>query len=503
VRKSLAGGIERHVWLVAAVVAMGSVMSILAVTIVNVALEQLSVQLHSPLDDIQWVATGYLLGMGAVIPVSAWAARRVGAKRMYLISLGLFVATSLLCAVAWSAETLVAFRVVQGIAGGLTLPLGQMMLATAAGPQRLGRVMSVIGVPMVLGPMIGPILGGLLIDHLSWHFIFVINVPFGIAALIAGWRVLPASSPEPAGRLDVRGLLLLCSGVPLLIYGLSRTGAAGGFLSAAVLVPAVAGAVLIAAFVVSALRIDHPLLDIRLLANRGFAAASAATFAAGAALYGAMLLLPLYFQTVRGESALSAGLLLIPQGVGAALAMGVAGRLTDRIGGGRVAVAGLAIMTLATVPLAWVGADTSYWLIGAVLVLRGFGTGASIMPLMAAAFATLRPEDIRHATPQLNVLQRIGGSIGTAILTVVLSQGLTDAAAGTGGAQAAAGAFGHAYWWAVAVTAFAILPAVYLAIGERRARVRERRSGLRAAVGGEILPAGREDAPGAHRPVAA
>ncbi|MEZ5122341.1 MAG: DHA2 family efflux MFS transporter permease subunit [Solirubrobacterales bacterium] len=484
-RKSLAGDIERHVWLVAAVVAMGSVMSILAVTIVNVALEQLSAQLDSPLNDIQWVATGYLLGMGAVIPVSAWAAKRVGTKRMYLMSLAAFVATSLLCAVAWSAPSLIAFRVLQGVAGGLTLPLGQMMLATAAGPQRIGRVMSVIGIPMVLGPMVGPIVGGLLIDHLSWHWIFVINVPFGIAALIAGARLLPASAPEPAGRLDLRGLILLCTGVPLVIYGLSRTASAGGFGSASVVLPTLAGLLLIAAFATHALRTSHPLLDIRLLRNRGFAAACMATFAAGGALYGAMLLLPLYFQTVRGEDALHAGLLLIPQGVGAALSMGVAGRLADRIGGGRVAVAGLAIMALATVPLAAVTATTSYWLIGAVLVVRGFGTGASIMPLMAAAFATLRTEDVPHATPQLNVVQRVGGSIGTAILTVVLTNAL--ASAGSGSPQAAAAAFGHAYWWAVAVTAFAVLPTLYLAYVERRER--ERRAGLRAAVDGEILPA--------------
>jgi len=493
-RKSLPGDIERHVWLVAAVVAMGSVMSILAVTIVNVALEQLSVELHSPLNDIQWVATGYLLGMGAVIPVSAWAARRVGAKRMYLVSLALFVATSVLCALAWSAPTLIAFRVVQGVAGGLTLPLGQMMLATAAGPQRIGRVMSVIGVPMVLGPMIGPIVGGLLIEHLSWHFIFVINVPFGIAALVAGWRLLPASTPEPAGRLDVRGLVLLCTGVPLIIFGLSRTASAGGFGSAFVLVPAVAGLLLVGAFAAHALRARHPLLDVRLLRNRGFAAAAAATFAAGGALYGAMLLLPLYFQTVRGEDALHAGLLLIPQGIGAALSMGVAGRMADRVGGGRVAVVGLAIMALATIPLAGVTATTSYWFIGAVLVVRGLGTGASIMPLMAAAFSTLRTEDVPHATPQLNVLQRVGGSIGTAILTVVLTNAL--AGAGSRTPEAAAGAFGHAYWWAVAVTAFAVVPALYLAFVERRER--ERRAGLHAAVDGEILPAERE--PGGARP---
>ncbi|MBX5443227.1 MAG: DHA2 family efflux MFS transporter permease subunit [Solirubrobacteraceae bacterium] len=465
--------IERHVWLVAAVVGMGSVMSILAVTIVNVALESLTTELQSPLDEIQWVATGYLLGMGAVIPVSAWISSRFGARRAYLASIALFVGASLLCAVAWSAPSLIAFRVVQGAAGGLTLPLGQMMLAHAAGPQRLGRVMSVIGVPMIIGPMLGPIVGGLLIDQLSWHWIFVINIPFGIASLVMGLKLLPRDDHDAADaeRLDVVGLLLLCAGVPLVIYGLSRTSSAGGFLSSGVLVPTIAGLALIALFVRHALRRDEPLLDVRLMRQRGFAAASVATFASGAALYGAMLLLPLYFQGVRGEDALHAGLLLVPQGLGSAVSMGIAGRLADRVGGGRVAVVGLTAMTIATIPLAFLTAETSYWLISAVLFVRGMGLGGGVMPLMAASFATLRdPSDIAHATPQLNVLQRIGGSVGTAILTVVLTSRLTGAA----DLDAAAAAFDHTYWWAVGVSALAVIPALYLARVEQRARAARR-----------------------------
>jgi len=467
--------IERHVWLIAAVVGMGSIMSILAVTIVNVALESLSTELHSPLNDIQWVATGYLLGMGAVIPASAWVSGRFGARRGYLASLALFVVASLLCAVAWSATSLIAFRVLQGAAGGLALPLGQMMLAHAAGPHRLGRVMSVIGVPMVVGPMIGPVVGGLLIDQLSWHWIFVINIPFGVASLVMGMRLLPRETAARApGRLDVTGLALLCTGVPAIIYGLSQTSGAGGFAAPIVLVPTLAGLALIAAFVRHALRRDEPLLDVRLLGQRGFAAASVATFASGGALYGAMLLLPLYFQGVRGQDAMHAGLLLIPQGVGTALAMGIAGRLADRVGGARVAVVGLGLMTLATVPLAFLTAHTSFWLISAVLLVRGVGLGAGVMPLMAASFATLRrPGDIAHATPQLNVFQRVGGSVGTAILTVVLTSRLGAAAPGDVGAMAAA--FDHAYWWAVGLSALAVVPAMYLARLERRAREAGRR----------------------------
>ena len=458
--------IERHVWLVAAVVVLGTVASILATTIVNVAIERLSVELHSPLEEIQWVSTGYLLGLAAVIPITGWLARRTGAKRAYLASLSAFVLASVLCALAWSAPSLIAFRVLQGVAGGVTLPLGQMMLATAAGPRRMGRVMSVVGVPMVLGPVLGPAMGGLLLDHLSWHWIFVMNVPLGLLGLALGIRLLPDTRPEEAGPLDLRGLVLLAGGLPLLLYGLAEAGGHGGFASAGVLGPVAAGVLLLAAFVAHAARAESPLLDVRLFTRGGFSAAATATFFTGAALYGAMILLPLYFQVVRGESALTAGLLLAPQGIGAGLAMPLAGRLADRVGGGRVAVVGIVLTVLGTLPLAAVTAATSYWDISAALVVRGLGIGAAIMPLMAAAYATLDRSDIPHATPQLNVLQRVGGSVGTALLTVVLSQRLADAQAGP--AQLA-GAFGHAYVWATLIAALAVLPALALARIERPA----------------------------------
>jgi EmrB/QacA subfamily drug resistance transporter len=475
--------IERHVWGVAAVVVIGSIMSIMATTIVNVALDRLSVELGASLADIQWVVTGYLLGMAAVIPAAGWAVLRVGGKRLYLASVAAFVLASVLCALAWSTTSLIAFRVLQGMAGGMTLPVGQMMLAAAAGPQRMGRVMSVVGVPLVLGPVLGPVLGGLIVDNLSWHWIFVINVPFGLAALALGVRALPVRPRRPAGPLDVRGLILCAVGVPLVIYGLSRSAQSGGFAAPQVLVPVAVGLVCLAVFAVHARRAANPLLDVRLLANPGFAAAVVGTFCIGAALFGAMLLLPLYFQIVRGESALNAGLLLIPQALGAAVAMPISGRLADRVGGGRVAAVGIAVMTLATVPLAHVTATTSYAVLAAVLFARGVGMGGGTMPMMAAAYATLRTSDIPDATPQLNVAQRLGGSVGTAVLSVVLSRRMADVlpsggAVGTPAhrhlpphlAEALARAFGTTYWWAVAITAVALVPALLLAAIERRTR---------------------------------
>jgi EmrB/QacA subfamily drug resistance transporter len=458
--------IEPHVWRIAVVVILGAVMSVLDTTVVNVALDHLGRDLHSSIDDIQWVVTGYLLALAAVIPITGWAARRVGARRLYVVALVTFTVGSALCGLAWSTGSLVAFRVLQGIGGGLLLPIGQIVLVKAAGPRNLPRVMSAIGVVIVLAPVFGPTLGGLLLDNAGWEWIFLINVPVGIVAVFAALKLMPADEPEEAGRLDVIGLLLVAVGLVGLTYGLAESGKAGTLVAASVLVPALSGLALIAAFVVRALRIDYPLLDVRLFTNRAFASAAVTTFCLGAALFGAMILMPLYFQTVRGEDAVTTGLLLIPQGLGAALAMRLSARATERWGGGITALLGGTITVAATLPFVLIGATTPFGLLGVAMVFRGFGIGMSMMPSMTAAYSVLRPEQINDATPQLNVLQRVGGSIGTAILSVVLQSHLSGAA--TPGAAAAA--FGATYWWVLGVTFVALVPTAVLALVERRAR---------------------------------
>src|SRR5690349_19654811 len=221
-------------------------MSILDTTIVNVALETLGRELHTTLSDIQWVITGYMLSLAAVIPVTGWAARRFGPKPIYLISLVLFTAGSALCGIATSATELIVFRVVQGVGGGMILPIGQLMMATAAGPKRMGRVMSVVAVPAMLAPILGPTLGGLIVDNASWRWIFFVNLPVGAIAFALALRLLPHGDREPVEPLDVRGLLLLAMGVPLLTYGLAEIGATGSVTALRALLPLLGGVALIA-----------------------------------------------------------------------------------------------------------------------------------------------------------------------------------------------------------------------------------------------------------------
>jgi EmrB/QacA subfamily drug resistance transporter len=462
--------IEAHVWRVSAVVIVGSIMSILDTTIVNIALPTLTRELRSPIAEIQWVVTGYLLSLAAVIPVTGWAARRFGAKNVYLTSLVLFTLGSALCGLATSTDELIGFRVLQGIGGGMILPIGQLMMAEAAGPQRMGRVMSIVAIPAMLAPILGPVVGGLILDSMSWRWIFYVNLPIGVMAVTAALRFLPTVPRAPAPALDYRGLVLMALGMPLLTYGLAEIGITGSFDSLKVVLPLVASAVFIVAFVIHALHAEEPLLDLHLYRRKTFSSASLSMFCLGAALFGGMILIPLYWQGVRHESVLTTGLLSAPQGLGAALAMPLAGRLTDRIGGGPIALFGVSLTTLATIPFGLIGAHTGIPELSVAMLVRGLGIGFAFMPAMAAAFAALDRTELAHATPQMNVLQRVGGSIGTAVLAVVLQRALIGAHT----ISAQASGFGVAFWAAGAMTALAVIPCLVLVRAERAARAAKR-----------------------------
>jgi EmrB/QacA subfamily drug resistance transporter len=455
--------ITPDIWRVAIVVILGMFMSALDTTVVNVALISLGHDLHTQIDSVQWVVTAYLLALAAVIPVSGWAASRYGAKRLFIISTIMFTVGSLLCGTASSLTMLVFFRVLQGVGGGLIAPLGMMILIKKAGPAKLARVMSAISVPIIMAPILGPTLGGILLDDAGWRWIFFINIPIGIIAVIAAVRLLPRDEPEQVGPLDLPGFVLIAAGLVGITYGLSAVGSTS-ISATKVWGPLIGGVCLIAAFVIRELHVEFPLLDMRLYRNKAFTAASLTTFALGAAMFGGLILLPLYYQIVRGQDAIHTGLLLAPQGIGSATAMWVAGRAIDRYGAGLTALTGGIIGMIGMIPLLLVGPNTSYVEISFVMVVRGFGVGLTAMPAMTAAYRTMRPDQINDATPQLNVLQRVGGSIGTAVLTVILQSHLN--AAGTS-VTGQAHAFDIAFGWVLASIALATIPVILLLVIER------------------------------------
>jgi EmrB/QacA subfamily drug resistance transporter len=486
----LSGGLGRRTVVLAGVATLGLIMPVLDTTIVNVALDTLSRDLDAPLSTIQWVSTGYLLSLAAVIPLSGWITERFGSKRTWITSIALFAIGSALCALATSAAELIAFRVLQGLGGGMLLPVGFTLVGQSAGPRRAGRALALVGVPVLLGPIFGPIIGGLIVDSAAWQWIFVVNVPIAVVAIATAARMLdPGAGRADAGALDWLGAALLCPGVAGIVFGLSEIESHGGIDQPIAFAPILAGFALVGLFAWHSLRAARPLIELRLFRSRGFRAAVTATFVLSGALFGVMLVLPLYYQVDRGESALEAGLLLAPQGIGAGLMLPISGRLTDRIGAGPVVVAGVTIVALATLPFALVTDHTPSALLGGALFARGLGLGASIQPTVAAAYAALDSSQLPRASAALNTLRQIGGSIGTALLAVVLQHESKAALSQAGGGGASllapvpasereqisgtvATAFAHTMMWAVALALLAILPAVALLRAERADRRR-------------------------------
>ncbi|MFJ9777919.1 DHA2 family efflux MFS transporter permease subunit [Kitasatospora sp. NPDC101157] len=459
-------GLGPEVWKAATVVILGSTMSFLDSTIVNVALKALASGLDAALDTIQWVVTAYLLAVAAAIPVSGWAACRYGARRTYVAAVVLFTVASLLCAVAQTSGQLIALRALQGLGGGLIMPVGQIILARAAGPVNLPRVMAVVGVPIVLAPVFGPFAGGLLLHYADWRWIFLVNLPVGAVAVLCALRLLRPDGPQEPAPLDRLGLLAVSGSMVALTYGF---GEVGRHTSAVPLLVLAVGAVLLVLFVVRTLRTAHPLFDLRLHRDAVFRSASLTTVFLSMGMYAGMVLMPLYFQSVRGADPVTTGVLLLPSSAGAAAATWLSGRVVERLGGGRTAFLGAALSLAAAVPFVLVDAETPYAVVGTAMLLSGFGAGLSVMPAMTSAFRAVDPRKISDASPQINMLQRLGGSIATAVFVAVLQNGLDEAGDGADGRVSA---FTVTFWWSLAAAALAALTALSLALAQRRAAAR-------------------------------
>ncbi|MFF2142405.1 MDR family MFS transporter [Kitasatospora sp. NPDC058190] len=451
-----------------AVLALGPILALLDTTIVNVGIESVARDLHSSMAAVQWVATGYLLAISLTMPLSGWAAGRFGARRAWLGSVVLFVLGSALCGLAWSTGSLIAFRVLQGVGGAMIQPLGQTLMVQAAGRSRIARVMGTMLLPISLAPVLGPILGGLVLEYLDWRWMFLLNVPVGLLTLLLAARWLPAESRSelPKPRLDVTGVVLLSPGLTALVYGLSTIGEGGAVGPVAVAV----GAVLLLAYGRHALRAGRdgaraPLIDLRLFVRRGFAVATANSFLQGAALYSSMFLVPLYYQQVERAGAVEAGLLLAPQALGTAVTSLLAGRIADRFAPRRLILLGIGCSLLGTLAFTQLGTGSgpADWLLVGSLALRGAGMGIVLIPGMAAVYGIVEKSQVAAAAGAVNVLNRLGGALGTAVLTLVLQQ----AQAGHPGQPGAA--FGATFWWVLALSALAIAPALLYPSAARNA----------------------------------
>ena len=464
---------------------VGLVAVLLDTTIVNVAIERLTRDLHTTVSDVQWVSTAFLLALAAAIPLTAWGIGRFGAKNVWLLGVALFLVGSVLAGSAWNIGSLIGFRVVQGLGGGLMLPVQQTLLVQAAGPKRLGRVIAAISLPAVVIPILGPVVGGLIVSDASWRWIFFINVPFSLAALVLAWRGLESDTERSPKPLDVLGFALFTPAVAAMLYGLSQVAVHGSATAPTAYAPCLAGLLLLAAFVRHALRTSgRPMIDVRLFKVRSFSASASLLFLTGLSLYGVALLLPLFYQQVRGQTALEAGLLMAPQGVGSLLSRSSVGKLSDRFGPRPVVLVGVLLATLGTVPYGWAGLHGQEALQAVALVVRGAGLSAVNVAVMVGAYQGLRGDQIPHASSATRILMQVGGSFGVAVAAVLLQQELTaHAALGVAGRVTA---FDDSFWSLLVLTAVAVLPALLLP--RRRAAEKEPEAESKSAVGATKAP---------------
>ncbi|MFD4631588.1 MDR family MFS transporter [Streptomyces sp. NPDC058284] len=425
---------------IAFILVLGTFMATLDATIVSVGIDSLTEEFDASVADIQWVSTAYLLAVVAAVPASGWLADRFGGRRVWLTAVGVFLLGSVLCALAWSAPSLIAFRVVQGLGGGLLPATGQALLARIAGRDRTGRVISVVAVVPLLSPVFGPLVGGSLLSVASWPWLFLVNLPIGAVAVLLARRHVPDVPPSTRRTaFDLRGAALLSPGLAVLVYGLTEV-AHGRDVPAATGVTA--GLAMLAGFTVHGLRTrGTPLVDPRLFTRPPFGAAALALLVLGASVFGTTFLLPLYFQSGRGLSAWQAGLLLAPQGLGAAAGSLLVSRTIDKVAPRSLVVTGIVLILAGTVPFTQLDHAPPDAVLITALAVRGFGMAMIGAPVMNIVYSRIEPEHLPRASGALNLLNTVGGSVGTAALAVVLQDRLSDR-----GTDVPA-AFADTFWW--------------------------------------------------------
>lgn len=442
-----ASTVDRSLWRVAFILVLGTFMASLDSTIVAVGLDTLADEFDASVTDVQWATTAYLLAVVTAVPASGWLADRFGGRNLWLGAVVVFLLGSLLCALAWSLPSLIVFRVLQGLGGGVLPPAGQALLARVAGRERIGRLIAVVGVVPLLSPVLGPLAGGVILSVADWPWLFLINLPVGLAALLLARRYVPAvpRADEP-GAFDLRGALLLAPGLAALVYGLT-TGAG------VVAVPV--GVAALVLFVVHGLRTTRvPLLDPRLFARPPFGPAALGLAVLSASVFGTMFLLPLFLQA--DLTALQAGLLLAPQGAGAVLGSVLVTRFVDAVAPRTLVLIGILLIAVGTVPLTQIDHGLPGLAIAFVLFARGLGAPLVSTPVMTLVYRSIEPAALPRAASALSLLGTVGGAVGTAVLAVVLEHRLhargTDVSA----------AFADAFWWVLGMVLVAAVAATRL-----------------------------------------
>ncbi|MEO2257150.1 DHA2 family efflux MFS transporter permease subunit [Paenibacillus amylolyticus] len=403
---------------------VGMIMVILDSTVVNVAIPNLVQYFETDLKTIQWTVTGYTLALSAVIPLAGWLTDRFGAKRVFLFTIAMFTLGSVLCSIAQSPEQLIIYRIIQGLGGGMVAPIGMAMVFRLAPPERRGSIMGMLGIPMLLAPALGPVLSGWFIESLSWHWIFLINLPIGIAAFILCIKFLPDTDRGRTPALDLLGIILAPIAFSMLAYGVSEGGTS--WTSATTLTGVIVGGVALILFIIVELRHQNPLLELRVFKSSDFSRGIILAWVSQVALFGAMILIPLYLQQIKGYTALETGLILLPQALASGVGMPLGGRLFDKIGARPLAFVGLGIISGALFILSSITAETGLGLIITALVMMGLGMGLSMMPLNTHVLNAAPRKLVGRVTPLTAAAQQVVVSFAVAGLTGFLTSRIAD-----------------------------------------------------------------------------
>jgi EmrB/QacA subfamily drug resistance transporter len=471
-----------------AVLIGGMFMSILDVSIVNVAIATIQSDFGGSTADVAWVTTAYSLVLGVVVPASAWLGDRFGLDRVYMIALAGFALGSALCGLAWSLNSLIAFRVIQAIPGGLLPAVTLTMVYRIVPRHKIGTAMGMYGLGIVFAPAIGPTLGGYLVEYLSWRLVFYINVPVGVLGLVAAAAALPKFSRAPTRPFDVWGFVTAAAGLVALLLAFSE-GQSWGWTSYRVLILIVGGLLLLALFVTIELEVDHPLLNMKVFHSAAYTTSLIVMSVVMTGMFATLFYIPLFLQAGQGYQALDTGLLILPQALVMGFLMPITGRLYDKIGPRWLVVSGLLVAAFGSYGLARINPDMTREEVVMWTCIRAAGVGLAMMPIMTGGLASLSPDQTNSGSAINTVVQRVSAALGLAALTALataqqaqLAQGRADLLRGTGQAahlhllqlfglyrrtqvSVLANSYANLFLLTAAVTAMAAVGALFLRSG--------------------------------------
>ena len=411
-------------WLITLTVMIPAFMEIVDTSIANVALPHMQGNLNAGTDEVTWVLTSYLISNAVIMPMTGWLARMFGRKRFLISCIILFTISSFLCGMAPNLATLVFFRIVQGAAGGALIPMSQAIMMESFPPQEGGMAMAIFGIGAMFGPVVGPTLGGWITDNLSWRWIFYINIPVGILAVIMTKYFIfdPSYLKRRKATIDYWGLALLTLGIGSLQVVLDKGQQDDWFNSSFIIAFSIISAVSLILFVYAELKHEHPIVNLRLFKDAAFASGNFIMFMVGFCLYGSVVMLPLFLQTMMGYSATMAGLVMAPGGIASVILLPIVGAYIQRRSGRRIILAGLALGAVSLFMMRGFTLEASYWDFMWPRVMLGAALGMIFPPLTRATLANIPRVEMGNATGMYNLLRNIGGSVGIALSATMLTR---------------------------------------------------------------------------------